>query len=133
MGLTYTADTLEGGIGDCKMRPGQDVAELIFGTTITRGVIRGAQYIAGGFGANGCKDPDTLKLMHPEMPAGSCCTWTADCHDPNSCMYCNPCDGNSYSIVGGQKPHEMSDEGRYCTTSRACGKYKNGKFVSTSE
>lgn len=70
--------------GDCKMEPGQNVAELIFGTTITRGVKKGAQEFINIFTGKGTQfgkelgesciaDTDCKGTGFPWMPRNVCC------------------------------------------------------------
>lgn len=117
MGLVYTDDA---GLGNCKTAPGQNVAELIFGTTITRGIMAAGKAVATGFGAHGCRDANTNEPQHPTLDPGTCCNWTADCNDKNSCFYCS--EGNEYSLVGGQSAGSSVHKfgGRYCGSSRVC-------------
>ena len=81
-------------------------------------------FTAGVFGKNGCKSLWGYgPLLNPVLKRGTCCRWDANCHNENSCMYCDPKDGNSFSLVGGQGEGQPSGGGKYCGSSRVCGQY----------
>lgn len=59
--------------------------------------------------------------QHPKLKSNTCCNWTLDKNDKNSCMYCPH--GNTYSLVGSQPAGRVLKPeygGKYCTPSRRC-------------
>ena len=141
MGLNFTCDgtqvadgvggqVCEGtpGISNCTESAGKSASEFIFGATVTRGIIRGVKALGCDFGCTGCRSSDTGELMHPQLADMTCCDWTADCNNPNSCMYCSPCKGNSATWMGSTRAGKVWNGkkntmfGGACQTGRVCGK-----------